>query len=253
MVSIDRIYRAQTASGPRYAIERHEQWYWLDGDLFGRYHTGETLAGRPASLLAPVTPSKIVAIGLNYRHHAAEMNKALPDEPLMFMKPSTAVIGPDASIRTPPGVGRVDYESELAVVIGREAYRVPATRASEYILGVTCMNDVTARDLQRKDVQYTRAKGFDTFAPLGPCIAVGLDGSALALEGWVNDARRQASNTRDMIFDIATLVECVSFVMTLHPGDVISTGTPSGVGPLQTGDVVTVKIEGVGELRNPVE
>jgi 2-keto-4-pentenoate hydratase/2-oxohepta-3-ene-1,7-dioic acid hydratase in catechol pathway len=250
--SVDRLYRVPAAAGPRYALERDGRWHWLDGDPFGLYRRGDEIAA-PASLLAPVAPSKIVAIGLNYRHHAAEMNKPLPDEPLMFLKPSTAVIGPGAPVWIPPGVGRVDYEAEVAIVIGRPAFRVAASHASEYILGITCMNDVTARAIQRKEMRYTRAKGFDTFAPLGPCVAVGLDGSAVDVEGWVNGERRQASNTRDLIFDIPTLVEFVTFVMTLQPGDVIATGTPKGVGPLTAGDEVVVKVEGVGTLRNVVE
>ncbi len=249
---MDRVYRIQTAAGGRHAIERDARWYWLEGDLFGSYRTGEAIDAPPGLLLPPVAPSKIVAIGLNYQPHAEEMRKQVPDEPLMFLKPSTAAIGSGATIVLPPGVGQVDYESEMAVVIGRAAYRVPARDADRYILGLTCMNDVTARTLQRKDVQYTRAKGFDTFAPLGPCIAVGLDWRALDIEGSVNGVRRQASNTRSMMFDVATLIEFISFVMTLHPGDVISTGTPEGVGPLQPGDVVTVKVHGIGELSNPV-
>jgi 2-keto-4-pentenoate hydratase/2-oxohepta-3-ene-1,7-dioic acid hydratase in catechol pathway len=199
-----------------------------------------------------VAPSKIVAIGLNYRDHAAEMKKALPEEPLMFMKPSTAVIGPEDPIRVPTGVGEIHYESELAVVIGRTATRVKAAAARDYVLGLTCLNDVTARDLQRKDVQYTRAKGFDTFAPMGPCIAVGLDSGSLAIEGWVNGDKKQSSNTNQLIFPVDQLIEFVTAVMTLHPGDVITTGTPSGVGPLKPGDRMMVKIQDIGTLSNPV-
>ena len=146
----------------------------------------------------------------------------------------------------------MDYEAELAIVIGRTARRVPAARARDHVLGLTCLNDVTARELQARDVQYTRAKGFDTFAPLGPAVAVGLDGQALDVESFVNGGRRQASNTRELIFPLDLLVEFVSGVMTLHPGDVIATGTPSGVGPLAPGDRVTVRIEGIGELTNEV-
>ncbi len=204
-------------------------------------------------MLAPVRPSKIVCVGLNYRSHAAEVKKALPAEPLLFIKPSTSVLDPGAPIKLPPGVGRVDYEAELAVVIGRRAHRVPAARAWDYILGLTCLNDVTARDLQNKESQYTRCKGFDTFAPLGPCIATGLNGEPRMVEGWLNGERRQGSSTADLIFPIEHLVEFITFVMTLEPGDVISTGTPSGIGSMKAGDVVTVKVEGVGELRNPVE
>ena len=154
-------------------------------------------------VLAPVEPSKIVAVGLNYHDHAQEMKKPLPASPLIFIKPSTAVIGSGDAIVIPPGVGRVDHEAELGLVIGRRAYQVVAEQARDYILGVTCVNDVTARELQTRDVQYTRAKGFDTFAPLGPCIAVGLDGNNLDVESWVNGERRQASNTRELIFGIS--------------------------------------------------
>jgi 2-keto-4-pentenoate hydratase/2-oxohepta-3-ene-1,7-dioic acid hydratase in catechol pathway len=147
----------------------------------------------------------------------------------------------------------VEHEAELAIVIGKPAHRVPARRAHEYVLGYTCFNDVTAREIQAREIQYTRAKGFDTFAPVGPCVAVGLDGSALAVEGFVNGERRQRSTTRELIFSLEMLVEYISFVMTLLPGDLIPTGTPSGVGPLRPGDRVTIKVEGIGDLVNPVE
>jgi 2-keto-4-pentenoate hydratase/2-oxohepta-3-ene-1,7-dioic acid hydratase in catechol pathway len=249
---MDRIYKVRDEAGGRYAVERDGALFWLEGDVFGEYAAGAPIPRNGLTFLAPVTPTKIVAIGLNYRDHAAEVKKPLPAEPLMFLKPSTAVIGPGEPIRLPEGVGEIHYESELAVVIGRTASNVPAAAASHYVLGLTCLNDVTARELQRKDVQYTRAKGFDTFAPIGPCIAAGLNSSSLAIEGWVNGERRQSSNTNQLIFPVDRLVEFVSHVMTLHPGDVITTGTPSGVGPLKAGDRVTVKVEGVGELSNPV-
>jgi len=253
---MNRIFRVRSGSGARYAIEDDGSLYWLDGDVFGRYGFGPSITGQRTgerlTLLAPVMPTKIVAIGLNYKDHAAEMKKPLPAEPLMFIKPSSAVIGPDEPIRVPAGVGEIHYEAELAVVIGRTASRVKAADAGKYVLGLTCLNDVTARELQRKDVQYTRAKGFDTFAPVGPCVAVGLDASSLAIEGWVNKERKQASNTNQLIFPVADLIEFVSHVMTLNPGDIITTGTPSGVGPIKPGDRVMVKIEGIGELANPV-
>jgi 2-keto-4-pentenoate hydratase/2-oxohepta-3-ene-1,7-dioic acid hydratase in catechol pathway len=251
-VNVDRLYRLEHGGAPRHAIERDGAWRLVTGDVFGRYELGATIDPSGARLLAPVMPSKIVAIGLNYKDHAAEQHKPLPLEPMIFIKPSTAVIGPGDPIRIPPGVGRVDHEAEVGVVIGRTAYRVPADRAADCVLGLTCVNDVTARELQVKDVQFTRAKGFDTFAPIGPCVALGLDGRAIDVEGWVNADRRQASNTRELIFGIAHLVAFVSFVMTLLPGDIISTGTPSGIGPLKAGDTVKVKVAGVGELVNPV-
>jgi 2-keto-4-pentenoate hydratase/2-oxohepta-3-ene-1,7-dioic acid hydratase in catechol pathway len=194
----------------------------------------------------------MVCVGLNYKDHAAEQKKALPPEPMLFFKPPTAVLNPGEAIVLPPGVGRVDYEAELAVVIGKRAHRVPRARAWEYVLGLTCLNDVTARDIQNKETQYTRAKGFDTFAPFGPCIAIGADNSPRQVEAFVNGDRRQGSSTDQLIFPIDFLIEYITFVMTLEPGDIISTGTPSGVGPLKAGDVVTVKVAGVGELTNPV-
>lgn len=222
--------------------------------IFDGYDRGEPMVGGLAGCLtlAPVRPTKLVCVGLNYKDHAAEMKKPLPPEPMLFLKPSTAVCDPGGAILVPPGVGRVDYEAELAVVIGRRAHRVPRARASEYVFGLTAVNDVTARDIQNKEIQYTRAKGFDTFAPIGPCIARGLGDAPRAVEGWVNGTCRQRSSTDQLIFPIDYLIEYVTFVMTLEPGDVISTGTPSGVGPLSAGDVVTVKVEGVGELTNPV-
>jgi len=249
---MDRIYRIRNGMGGRYAVERGGDLFWLEGNVFGDYQPGARVEDKGPKFMAPVSPSKIVAIGLNYKDHAAEMKKALPEEPLMFMKPSTAVIGPDEPIRIPVDVGEIHYESELAVVIGRTATRVKASAAYDYVLGLTCLNDVTARELQRKDVQYTRAKGFDTFAPIGPCIAVGLDSGSLAIEGWVNGDRRQSSNTNQLIFPVDRLIEFITAVMTLHPGDVITTGTPSGVGPLKAGDRMMVKIQNIGTLSNPV-
>lgn len=244
-----RIFRIDHGGTARYAIDRDGALRLIAGDLFGAHTVGEVVTG--ARILAPVSPSKIVAVGLNYRDHAIETNKPLPDEPLIFIKPATAVIGPDSPIQIPAGVGRVDHEAEVGVVIGRVARRVPRERAREYILGLTCVNDVTARVLQAKDGQFTRAKGFDTFAPIGPCIAP-YTGAPVSVEGWVNGERRQASNTRELIFGIEELVEFVSGVMTLVPGDIISTGTPSGIGPIKAGDRVTIKVEGIGELTNPV-
>ncbi len=252
-----RIYRVDVRGTPRHAIAEGEatEWRLVEGDIFGQYELGDRIAPAAHRLLAPVTPSKIVAVGLNYKDHAAERNKPLPAEPMIFIKPSTAVIGPGEPIVVPSGVGRVDHEAEAGVVIGTQARFVREEDAAQYVLGITCVNDVTARDLQKKDVQYTRAKGFDTFAPIGPCIATGLDyhaSAGLTVEGWVNGTRRQASSTRELIFPIDRLIAFVSSVMTLLPGDIISTGTPSGIGPLAAGDRVTIKVDGVGELTNPV-
>jgi 2-keto-4-pentenoate hydratase/2-oxohepta-3-ene-1,7-dioic acid hydratase in catechol pathway len=249
---MSKLYRVDHAGNPQYALEDGGVFRLVEGDVFdgAPYRTGATI--RPTSFLAPVTPSKIVAIGLNYKDHAAEMNKPLPPEPLMFMKPSTAVIGPGDSIRLPTGFGSIHYEGELAIVIGRLAHRVPPDRALAHVLGCTCLIDVTARDLQRKDVQYTRAKGFDTFAPIGPCIAIGLDSGDLAIETRINGAVRQSSRTSQLIFAVREIIAFVSAVMTLLPGDVIATGTPAGVGELHSGDRIAVTIEGIGTLENPV-
>lgn len=199
------------------------------------------------------TPSKIVCVGLNYKDHAAEQNKPLPKEPMIFIKPSTAVIRTGEPIRIPPGVGRVDHEAELGVVIGKRAWRVPKAQALDYVLGVTCVNDVTARELQARDIQYTRAKGFDTFAPIGPRVATGYDGRPLTVEALVNGQVRQSSSTRELIFPVDHLIWFISSVMTLLPGDIIATGTPSGIGPIVPGDVVTIRVESIGDLTNPVE
>ena len=242
-----RIFR--TATG--HLVEEAGVFRALEGDLFGQWRAGAEAAA-PGTVLAPVMPSKIVCIGLNYKDHAAEQGKPLPVEPLIFLKPSTAIVDPGAAIVLPEGVGRVDYESELAVVIGRRATRVAEADALDHVLGLTCMNDVTARDLQKKDGRYTRAKGFDTFAPLGPCIATGLAPDDLEVAGLLNGEVRQRSRTRELIFPVATLIAYISRIMTLLPGDIVSTGTPAGIGPLQAGDEIVVRVEGIGELRNPV-
>jgi 2-keto-4-pentenoate hydratase/2-oxohepta-3-ene-1,7-dioic acid hydratase in catechol pathway len=258
---IEYIYRIDFRGTRRFAAERGGRLCLIDGDLFGDYALGEEIARSPSPgglppdirLLAPVRPTKVVGVGLNYRDHARETNLPVPAEPVIFVKPATAVIGPGGTIELPPGVGRIDYEAELGVVIGRRARHVPRVRALDYVLGYTCVNDVTARDQQARGVQWSQCKGYDTFAPVGPSVAVGLDPSALAVEAWLNGERRQASNTRELIFPVDELVAYISSVMTLLPGDVISTGTPSGIGPLAPGDVIAVRVEGVGELSNRVE
>ena len=203
-------------------------------------------------LLSPCTPSKIVALGLNYRSHAAEVNAPLPDNPLIFLKPSTAVIGPEDNITYPPTSTRVDYEGELAVVIKKPVWRVSLADALDYVLGYTCFNDVTARDLQYKDKQWTRAKSFDTFAAVGPCIETELDPGNVVLKTYLNGELKQQANISDLIFSIPKLINFISHIMTLLPGDVIATGTPSGIGPMHPGDTVEIKIEPIGILRNYV-
>ena len=203
-------------------------------------------------LLAPCCPSKIVCVGLNYVEHAKELKMKLPEEPILFLKPPSAVIGPGTEIIVPKSSERVDYEGELGVVIGKRCKAIAADEAKKHILGYTCFNDVTARDLQQKDGQWTRAKSFDTFAPFGPWIA-SIDPSDADIKTRVNGQIRQSSNTADLIFGVPSLIEFISNVMTLEPGDVIATGTPPGVGRLEKGDVVEVEIEGIGVLKNRVK
>lgn len=201
-------------------------------------------------LLAPAQPTKVVCVGLNYRGHAAEMKDELPDEPKLFMKPATAVIGPEDDIMMPLQSARVDYESELAVVMGKKCFNVSEQDALQYVFGYTCLNDVTARDLQKKDGQWTRAKSFDTFCPIGPWIETELHFEDAAITGRLNGQVKQNSRTSDLIFGIPKLVSFISSVMTLMPGDVIATGTPAGIGKMEEGDTIEVEVEGIGILRN---
>jgi 2-keto-4-pentenoate hydratase/2-oxohepta-3-ene-1,7-dioic acid hydratase in catechol pathway len=206
-------------------------------------------------LLAPVTPSKIVCIGRNYREHAKELNHPIPTEPLIFLKPPSAILPPGGLIRRPVALSqRVDYEGELGVVIGKRCRELKEGKdAREFILGYTCVNDVTARDLQNKDSQWSRAKGFDTFCPMGPAVVSGLDPwKGIRVQTRVNGELRQDGTTADFLFPLDVILRFISQVMTLEPGDLIATGTPAGVGPLQPGDNVEVAVEGVGSLSNPV-
>ncbi len=214
---------------------------------------GEALfAVDDAPLAAPATPSKIVAVGRNYAAHAAEHQADVPDEPMLFLKPSTAILAPGAAIQIPAGIGRVDEEAELAVIIGRTARNVRREDALDYVLGYTCANDVSARVFQKKDGQWGRAKGFDTFCPLGPIINTDLDPSDLLVRGWIGERMVQEDRTSSMVFDVPALIEFISGVMTLLPGDVILTGTPAGVSELHDGDTVRIEIEGIGTLKNGV-
>ncbi len=215
--------------------------------------TGEEIPLDDVRLLAPVLPSKVLAVGKNYAAHAAEFGGEVPEEPLIFMKPSTAVSGPGDLIPLPAISRRVDYEGELAVVMGRLARNVPTEEAGKYVLGYTCGNDVTLRDLQKKDGQWTRAKGFDGSCPLGPWIETELDPADVRIQTRVNGETRQFASTAEMVFGVATLIAFVTTSMTLLPGDVLLTGTPEGVGPLGPGDRVEVEIEGLGVLSNTVE
>ena len=251
---MERIYRVWQNDDTFYAVERDGELRRASGDPFTALSAGAPVSGGLAgvSVLAPVRPSKIVCVGLNYSDHAAEQGKSLPAEPLLFIKPSSAVVGPGEPIRRPPGVGRVDHEAELGIVIGRRAHRVSAANAWDYVLGLICVNDVTARDLQRKDVQFTRAKSFDTFCPVGPFIVDGLDPLNLSVTTRVNGALKQNGRTADMAFSVPFLIRYISNIMTLYPGELIATGTPAGVSPMQDGDMVEVEIEGIGVLENPV-
>jgi len=201
-------------------------------------------------LLTPCLPSKIVCLGLNYRSHAEELQMEIPPVPLLFLKPSTAVIGPGDNIILPRYYKRVEYEGELGVVIGKLAKDIKNDKITEYVLGYTCFNDVTERQIQKDDGQWTRAKGFDTFAPAGPCIQTSADPGNLKLETYLNGVLRQSIHTSDLIFNVPDLISFISSVMTLLPGDIVATGTPSGIGPMKPGDLVEVKISSIGTLRN---
>ncbi|GAB3230164.1 fumarylacetoacetate hydrolase family protein [Glycomyces halotolerans] len=226
----------------------------IEGHPFAQLKmTGQRWALEDVRLLAPILPSKVVCVGRNYADHAAELGNEVPSEPLLFIKPSTSVIGPGEAVRLPAVSDQVEHEAELAVVIGLPGARgVDKENAAAAIFGYTCANDVTARDLQRKDVQFTRAKGFDSFCPLGPWIETDADVTDAEVRCEVGGEVRQLGTTKDMVFDPATLVSYVSQVMTLLPGDVVLTGTPAGVGPLQDGDTVTVSVAGIGNLSNKV-
>ena len=214
----------------------------------GPRKTGAPVDRRSVTLLAPVAPTKVLCVGRNYRAHAAELGNEVPKEPLVFLKPPSSVLPHGGTIRLPKESARIEYEGELALVIGRRARRVPKEAWRDVVFGLTCSLDVTARDLQKADGQWWRAKGFDTFCPLGPAIETDVDPSDLVLETFVNGVRKQSGKTADMIFDVGTLVAWTSAAMTLEPGDVILTGTPEGVGPLAPGDAVEVRISGVGTL-----
>jgi 2-keto-4-pentenoate hydratase/2-oxohepta-3-ene-1,7-dioic acid hydratase in catechol pathway len=255
-----RIARFTTGDEPRFgAVGQDETGQTviavLQGDPLYRsiQLTGEKVALEDVRLLAPVIPrSKVVGVGRNYADHAAEFDNPMPAEPLLFLKPNTSVIGPDEPIVLPEQSQEVHHEAELAVVIGRIAKSVPKEQVPDVIFGYTCANDVTARDLQRSDDQWTRAKGFDSFCPLGPWIETDLDVADLAVRCRVDDEERQDGRTSQLAFDVATLVSYISEAFTLLPGDVILTGTPAGVGEIKAGQHVTVTVEGIGVLSNPV-
>lgn len=226
----------------------------IRGDFFGaRERTGRKWPVTEVKFLPPVAPSKIVAVGRNYHDHVKEMNSPLPKEPVIFLKPPSSILSPEEPIVLPRISQRVEYEGEIAIVIGRRCFHLrEGDDVNAYILGYTPFNDVTARDLQRADVQWNRAKGFDTFCPFGPVIETERPSDEAKVETLVNGATKQSAPIRDMIFSMDTVVRWITQVMTLEPGDLIATGTPGGVGPLVAGDVVEVRVGGVGSLRNPV-
>lgn len=245
----------------RFRADRRWRFGLLEGDrvapLAGSIFSAWKRAGKSIPLVQvllgpPCLPSKIVAVGVNYRSHALEMGHLLPPEPKIFLKPATAVIGPGAAIRCPAMSAQVEYEAELGVVIAHKTNDVSLERALDHVLGYTCVNDVTARDLQKRDGQWTRAKSFDSFAPIGPVIATDLNPARLRVEAYLNGQKRQSGRTADLIFGVPQLVSFISRVMTLLPGDVIATGTPSGVGPLMPGDEIEIRITGIGSLFNSV-
>jgi 2-keto-4-pentenoate hydratase/2-oxohepta-3-ene-1,7-dioic acid hydratase in catechol pathway len=251
---VPRYVRFATDEGPRYGVLEGTEVAAITPHPFAAHQpTGERIPVQGLHLLAPVIPSKIVCVGKNYRAHAAEMDSELPDEPLFFLKPSSAVIGPGEAIRLPVDLSaEVHHEAELAVVIGALLQRVTPEQAAAGILGYTAANDVTARDLQRREDQWFRAKGFDTFCPLGPAIATDLDPAALRIRCTVDGEVRQEGTTADLVWSVAELVSEISQVTTLLPSDVVLTGTPAGVGPITAGQRVRVEVEGIGVLENPV-
>ena len=249
-----KIYRFRYRRKILHGVLKQEFLFPVKGSIFRDFRIEESpIPIGEVRLLAPVEPSKIVCVGRNYRDHAAELKNPLPVEPLLFLKPSTAVIGPLAPIVYPAMSERVDYEGELAVVIKKKTHGLgDGADVGDHILGYACFNDVTARDLQLRDGQFTRAKSFDTFAALGPCVATDLDPAALEIKTFLNGRLAQAGRTSTLIFPVPVLVRFISRIMTLNPGDVIATGTPAGVGPMVPGDRVDVQIEGIGTLSNTV-
>jgi len=249
-----KIYRYTYKDKVSFGVLEEEKLFPVSGSIYRKFRTlPEAVPIGEVTLLAPVQPTKIIALGRNYKDHALEMGSSPPAEPLIFLKPSTAVVGPEEIIVYPKMAKRVDFEGELAVVMRRKARLLDdEDDADDYILGYTCFNDVTARDLQRKDVQFTRGKSFDTFAPCGPCVVTGIDPGSLRIKTFLNGKLRQSGNTKNLIFPVPYLVKFVSRIMTLNPGDLIATGTPAGIGPMAPGDRVDVQIEGIGVLSNRI-
>lgn len=245
--------RIATPQGPRFALSTPSGWDllsdapWLNGNL-----SGVSISSHDVTFLAPVEPSKIICVGRNYRAHAAELGNSIPTEPLLFFKPPSAIIGPNDSVLLPSVSERVDHEAELGVVIGRRCRRVSPEEALGFVCAYTCVNDITARDLQKRDGQWARAKGFDSFCPVGPVLVEALKLPELTVLCRVNSQERQRGRVQDMIFPVPQLISYISHIFTLEPGDLLVTGTPEGVAPITEGDVVEVEIPGIGVLSNPV-
>ena len=235
-----------------WAKRQNGRLYPAKGKIGAFKFSSSAIDEKKAKLLWPAQPSKIVLVGLNYRKHAKELGMKIPSSPIIFLKPTTSLLPPQGKIHYPDAVKRLDYEAELALVVKKKAYKVPTSRAKDYILGYCCLNDITARDIQKKEGQWTRAKSFDTFCPLGPWLETKLDVNDVEIKLYQNGILRQKANTSDFIFSPFYLLSFISYTMTLLPGDVISTGTPAGIGRLRRGDKVEVEIEGIGRLVNYV-
>lgn len=248
-----KIVRFEHGDHIKFGILQGEEIRVMYGDIFDEYQISEeALPLKTVKLMSPCSITKAVCVGLNYHGHAREMNLELPIEPLIFLKPSSTLNHPDGNIEYPSISSDLHFEAEFAIVIKKKAKNVKVQDAADYILGYTCANDVTARDIQIRDGQWTRGKSFDTFLPLGPCIETDIDAGNINIKLFLNDELKQSSNTGDLIFRVPEVVAFVTEVMTLYPGDVILTGTPSGVGSMQVGDVVTVELEGIGRLSNTI-
>jgi 2-keto-4-pentenoate hydratase/2-oxohepta-3-ene-1,7-dioic acid hydratase in catechol pathway len=248
-----KIVRFKATGQTRYGVLDGNRVIEYTGTPYGLFKRArKTYAARQVVLLTPVVPSKVIVVGLNFRDRVEETPAPSMEEPMICFKPISGLGGPDDPIVFPPEAGRVDYEAELGIVIKKRCRHASPERAREYVLGYTCLNDVTARDLEARDGHPGRAKSFDSFCPVGPCVATDIDPNGVDIETWLNGERKQFSNTKHMIFPVEDLVSRVSAVMTLVPGDVIATGTPAGSGPMRPGDKVEVRIEGIGSLRNTV-
>ncbi len=248
-----RIARFIYKKNTRYGIVENHFIRFIEGPIFRNFKITNKKANiANVKIVSPVKPNKVICVGLNYKDHAKELNMPIPDEPIIFIKPATSIIGHNQRIMHPGGVNRLDYEAELAVIIKKRAKGITKKAAKDYILGYTCLNDVTARDIQKKDIQWTRAKSFDTFCPIGPYIATNIKPDNLIIELYLNGKVKQSSTTANLIFKVDELISFISNIMTLEPNDIIATGTPPGVGPMNIGDNVEVKIEKIGTLSNVV-